>query len=167
MHRRDITWCFVKLHDELFTNSVNMGGFRCVGSDSRMRFESFGCVKWLLENKGSETRMENVNNRLEEIDYIHICRGVKRQDFFLLLFAFASRGCSTFRSSNCDSTGRFFLRALRVDLRRLNAADTYLFTSGTGRNNEVSSFLNPSAMNGVSVKCSGKGKFTEEHLKTL
>lgn len=38
---------FFKLRDELFTNNVQ--GFRRVGSDSRMRFESFGCVKWLLE----------------------------------------------------------------------------------------------------------------------
>lgn len=78
-------WCFVKLHDELFTNNINMEGFRCEGSDSRMRLESFGCIKWLLENKGSETRLENVNNLLEEIDYktinIHSSRGVKRQDF--------------------------------------------------------------------------------------
>lgn len=37
--------CFVKLHDGLFTNNINMEGLRCAGSDSRMRIESFGCVK--------------------------------------------------------------------------------------------------------------------------
>lgn len=35
------------------------------------------------------------------------------------------------------------LGELRTDLSRLNAADTRLFTSGTGRNNEVSSFFKP------------------------
>lgn len=36
---------FVKLHYEQFTDDSNVEGFRCTGSDSRMRVQAFGCVK--------------------------------------------------------------------------------------------------------------------------
>lgn len=100
-------------------------------------------LKW-LENKGSETRLENVNNLLEEIDCktinIHIKRGVKRQDCAAVV-------CRRVSGTFCGAQQRLWLHRSLLSPRSSGyiCADwrqqTRLFTSGTGRNNEVSSFI--------------------------
>lgn len=127
-------------------------------------------LKW-LENKGSETRLENVNNLLEEIDCktinTHNNRGVKRQDCAAVV-------CRRVSGTFYGAQQRLWLHRSLLSLRSSGhiCADwtqqTRLFTSGTGRNNEVSSFIKekPPTMTDVSTKRIGKVEFTEGRLKT-
>lgn len=126
-------------------------------------------LKW-LENKGSETRLKNVNKLLEEIGCktinTHFKRGVKRQDCAAVI-------CRRVSGTFYGAQKQLWLHRSLLSPRSSGhicidwTQQTRLFTPGTGQNNEVSSFIEKtSTMTDVSKKRIWKMEFTEGRLKT-